>query len=366
MTHLPSKTLSLFDPSILEFCTTLSAELLKSQRHDFVALGFWLRKAHLSEIKPKELLAPRGTIFHIPPANLEVMLGYSFLISLLCGNRNIIRISKKTELVLLLEKVLKQFPLIEEMTLFVEYGHEEEITKRISSKVDARVVWGGDVTVETIRKYPLAPHGIDLAFPDRFSFAAIRASKVSQEAPHKFFNDAYLFNQQACSSPKLIFWVGEEDEIEEKSQTFYQALQKVIEEKKFRLNSSEALLKKNDLFQKALELPVEKIREYSNELTVMTLREATRECRSHLGLGLIYHVNLLHLTEIKNFTNHKDQTLTLEGFSKNDVQQLIHHLNGQGITRIVPFGEALHFDPVWDGQNLFQAFSQQLVIKGFA
>ena len=92
-----------FDPLILDFCDAFSQKLsqLESLRTfpDFAALAFWLRKGHLHELQkqflqnstPTTLRTPRGLVFHIPPANIDVMFIYSWITSLLVGNGNIIR-----------------------------------------------------------------------------------------------------------------------------------------------------------------------------------------------------------------------------------------------------------------------------------
>ena len=47
---------------------------------------------------------------------------------------------------------------------------------RCRAACDLRVIWGGDASVDQIRRHPLAPHARDLTFPDRSSFAAVSAA----------------------------------------------------------------------------------------------------------------------------------------------------------------------------------------------
>lgn len=349
-----------FDDEILAFCETLSNKLAQKKDPELLALSFWLRKSHILELKrsfeKRGLLVQRGTVFHIPPSHLDAMLAYSLITSLLIGNSNIVRAHRSNPLVSIIQEI--DFP--EEMIQFVEYGHEEEITRELSSKADARIIWGGDETIKKIREIPLPPGGIDIPFPDRFSYSVIRASStIDKPVAAKFFSDVFPFDQSSCSSPKLLFWIGNGEEI------FYKTLQEVILEKKFQLPLGLTLKKKNDLYIQALKLPVKKVVEYSNELSVLYLEKAVPECRGHGGLGVIYHVPIKSLDEIADFAAPKDQTLTLHGFSKGEVASLQRRLNGQGITRMVPFGEALHFDPVWDGIDLFKALSKEITIGEF-
>lgn len=351
-----------FQEEILLFCEALSQRLFQEKQNpDYVALAFWLRRTHLYQLQQtflQKLQIPRGVVFHIPPANIDVMLVYSWACSLLVGNCNIVRIptGRGEALLSLILPLLDQFPLLKERNQFLSYGHDEEMTRSICSKVDARVIWGGDETIKTLRQIPIPPHAVDVAFPDRFSFAVINAAryqKLNRELiANQFFNDMYWFDQSACSSPRLIFWLGEEG-------GFYETLQQTIEKRHYRVPLSGVLTKKSCLYERSLALPVEKVVEYSNELSVLYLKRADAGCRIHCGQGLLYHVPISSLEEIAAFTTNKDQTMTYCGFSVGEMQKLAPLLK---VTRIVPFGQALNFESVWDGQDLLSILTKQVVV----
>lgn len=372
-----------FDAELLLFCEALSQALFKQSNHrenpDFVALGFWLRKSHLIQMQRLFLqkagtLVPRGLVFHIPPGNIEVMLVYSWVTSLLLGNSNIVRIpgfktARRDKLLSIIFNVLEEerFSAIKAMNFFIAYGHDDAVTSQICSEIDARVIWGGNETISKIREISLQPHAIDLPFPDRFSFSAVNAEVYlrgnQEQIAAQFFNDAYWFEQSACSSPRLIFWVGEKPMIEKASAIFYNGLQTDIIQRRYRISLGGVLLKKNTLFSQSLVLPVEKVAQYSNELSVLYLTHADERCRYHCGQGLFYHVPICDLNQIAAFTTHRDQTLTHCGFLDHELRNLAAVLNGKGITRMVPMGQALDFGPVWDGHDLFTALTQCDEIK---
>lgn len=379
-----------FQAELIQFCEALSEEIFQQPDiktyPDFVALAFWLRKSHVMQLQqaflqntsPKTVLMPRGLVFHIPPASIDVMLVYSWISSLLVGNANIIRIpsNKPDRFDKLLEIIIEllsqeKFKHIKEMTCFINYGYEEALTAFISLHAAARIIWGGDETVSNIRRILLNPRAKDIVFPDRYSFAVIRASKYL-EAPQEekqqcitnFFNDVYWFDQSACSSPRLIYWVGDEDTIKIASKQFYEALHKKVDERHYEISLGGALLKKTYAYNQTIILPVEKVMQYSNELTVITLETANNHCRVHCGQGLIYHVSIHNIKEIVPFVTSHDQTLTYYGFDSNELRQLALELNGKGLTRMVPFGQALNFEPVWDGVDLFAELTQHVVVEG--
>ena len=79
------------------------------------------------------------------------------------------------------------------------------------------MLWGGDAAVNAMKLYPTQPHTLDLTFPERFSYALLKSEEVAKlddegmtQFCSRFHNDALTFDQNACSSPRVIFWVGED------------------------------------------------------------------------------------------------------------------------------------------------------------
>jgi len=137
------------------------------------ALGFWLRKSHLTEIinqnqhllgNNKVRISPSGTVFHICPSNVDTMFLYSLAISLLAGNKNILRISQRVSDPLLdlifdlINEVINrdEFIHLQDYLSIVTYGHDEEINSYFSQIADVRIIWGGDNTINTL-KLPYEP-----------------------------------------------------------------------------------------------------------------------------------------------------------------------------------------------------------------
>ncbi len=42
------------------------------------------------------LVFPRGNVFHVPPANVDTIFVYSWALSALAGNHNVVRISERS------------------------------------------------------------------------------------------------------------------------------------------------------------------------------------------------------------------------------------------------------------------------------
>ena len=120
-------------------------------------------------------------MFHVPPANVDTIFVYSWALSALAGNHNVVRVSSRSagaaEAVLeALNAALSEVDpataaAITATQRMVTYDRSDEVSGALSLAADLRVIWGGDGSVAALRKYPLAPHARDLTFPDRSSFA---------------------------------------------------------------------------------------------------------------------------------------------------------------------------------------------------
>ena len=93
-----------FEPSIMQSLSELGAFLMQAEKAqlepsaDIIASGFWLRQANLQQIQAiyqKQALLGRGLTFHIAPANVDTLFFYSAIVSVLCGNPVVIRISRQ-------------------------------------------------------------------------------------------------------------------------------------------------------------------------------------------------------------------------------------------------------------------------------
>ena len=140
---------------------------------------------------------------------------------LLSGNANIIKVpSKIFEQVEIIKDAINKLTeegnhkYISERIILVRYKNIlDEYTKKLSSMCDARLIWGGDNTINNVRKHVLQPRSREITFSDRYSLCIINANKFISEKKVKkvvtgFYNDTFLFDQNACTSPHLIIWQG--------------------------------------------------------------------------------------------------------------------------------------------------------------
>lgn len=376
--------LSPFHPDVLVFVQALSKRLIKLRQYpELVALGYWLRKANISRIQELwnesnrgQFVKPRGTVFHLAPSNVDTIFVYSWMLSLLAGNRNIIRVSSKeqpqtNELLSIMIRMMEEpeYKTVAERTVLLTYPHNDRMTAYISEYCHSRVVWGGDDTVQAIRKIPLAPMANELVFPDRFSLAILDAESVISlnEAERnnllrQFYNDSYWFDQMACSSPKLVIWTGTDEKVKEAQYLFWSDFEKVIEKKNYELMSAVQVQKFATSLWLGADKEATKVEQgiYYSRVAFDKVPIDARE--RHCGGGLFYEYKANDLLEVSSFIVDKDQTLAYFGYERADLIDFASKIATRGIDRIVPIGQALNFDGIWDGQSFLESFTRKVVI----
>lgn len=376
-----------FDESMLAACADLSRRIMQdaeARRYpELMALAFWIRKAELIRLRqefasldrPDRILVPSGTVFHLPPRNVDTMFVYSWLLSALVGNKSIIRLSPlRTDSTNLLLRLFRDALAAAEeparsSTLIVSYGHESAITAALTACSDLRVIWGGDNTVNEVRHAPLPPHGREVTFPDRYSMAAVKIGSylaLSTEDRDRladlFFNDVFWFDQLACSSPQLVVWCGDRADARLACSDFFIRVCACARRRGYLTSAANSMQKLTFAAGAILDMRVESWQRFP-ELTILSLASLSDFNRSHPGGGLVFEVTVNSLAELVPSLVRKDQTLTTFGFDDTELISLVKQLNGKAIDRIVPIGQALQFGRFWDGYDLLRAFCREVYVN---
>jgi len=384
-----------FNTDVINVLTQLSEACLKSdisvQAPQLVALGFWLRPAHLSNMKKKfeqalsagnikttEIMAvPRGLAFHLPPANVDTLFIYSWALSLLAGNANVTRLPSNINPVG--EWVLKTLHRILSPTslgktnLFINYGLGGTINQNISALSDLRLIWGGDEKVKMISQYPVRLDGISLGFPNRKSFCIIEmgyyaalSETEKSNLCEKFYNDTFWFDQLGCGSPRAIIWYDQNNRQDQSEliADFYTQLLAVIKRKGYTAETAVAISKFGFLNEVVAQDKSANATKHNNELSTIKRDKLDKTLLDDFhGGGIISEAICNSLDEIGVLFNRSTQTLTHAGFSLDDLKTLANLRNGPGGYRFVPIGKALNFDNIWDGLDLLKYMTRKTVLE---
>ena len=333
---------------------------------DVITFGFWIRKS--SVIKLKERFQKRdnyyrlgrGVAFHIAPSNVPVNFAYSLVAGLLMGNANIVRVSgrdyEQVDIIAdAINKVLDDKKHMKPYIVLVRYQRDMTINDYFSSIADTRIIWGGDETIREIRKSPLSSRSTEISFAERYSLAVID-SDVYMEIEEKkqvasdFYNDTYLMDQNACTSPKIVIWIGSRKE--EAKKLFWEELHKLVE-KKYSFQSIQAINKLTSSYLTAIYEPGAKVKKHRDNyvirVSVDKLMNGLMDIKENGGFFWEYDCD--DILELKNICDNKRcQTIAILGDA--DVLKPLLKSGISGIDRIVPIGKTLDFDLIWDGYDL--------------
>ena len=158
--------------------------------------------------------------FHITPSNVATNFAYSLFFGLINGNSNIVKVpSKKHAQIEIIcksiNKVIKKNKEIQKQICILRYEKNDELTQKLSNKCDLRLVWGGDNTINEIRKFKSNERCQDIMFGNRYSFCIINSDKFSKlnikeisEFVKKFYIDTFFSRSKwvLFSSSYSVAW----------------------------------------------------------------------------------------------------------------------------------------------------------------
>ncbi len=367
------------DSQVLAFLQQLSRALMQDaecKKHsELVALAFWLRAKNIREITESyqcKLYKALGVVAHFTPANVDTMFVYSWVCSFLAGNNNIVRVSSRggevqLRLLRVLNTVFEQpiFTSLAQTNVFVSYEHQSsqgaELSASICSRVDARVLWGGDNSVNAIRAIPCKPRCRDISFADRHSISLISAEAVLAEPSKVDAIKALLtslkpYEQQACSSPRVMFWLGDSKSLHE----FLSSATSLFDEDAPMTRRNEQLVS-----AQSIQIQYQNTRvNYYGELCAVEVQQLDEKMLEHHTGNLVLLCQCISsLDDIQAFVSNKVQTLGYWGIEKDDLIKFIDQVSITGIDRVVPLANALTFAPEWDGYELLSQLSRRVVIQ---
>lgn len=353
------------------FYQTLRKENQSLQAADIAALAFWCRRSHLYHLRDDYerkwqgmIRLGRGISFHIVPSNIPVLFAFSMATALLAGNTVILRLPEKStvqeELILsALKQVMEQQPEWKKRIVIVRYGHRKDVTDTFSQMCQVRVIWGGDNSILEIQQSKLQPGTPELTFADRRSAAVFSAEYILMtenltDILRGFYNDTYLNDQNACSSPSLIYWTGKKDEVYAARKKFWTAAFDYIQAH-YKVDAHIAVQKWEQALYLTAINPTITMEKCENAVVLMQCPELTEELwEQTVPGGFFFESSGETLSGLYPVLTGKCQMLTCVGVNRNQIALELLEAGVSGVDRIVENGHALDFSLIWDGKDLME------------
>lgn len=383
--------LPMFSEKAVSFLSELSKELLSipgiREHLDVMSYAYWIRKASLEKTKGEFVRADvtrmgRGVAFHIAPSNVPVNFAVSMTSALLAGNICIIRVSNKEfEEVNIICSAIKrilnktEYEKMKSYICIVRYEHNDEITAYLSSMCDVRIIWGGNRTIEQIRRNPIPPRAIEMCFADRHSVAIINADEYLKSAKDpdnglnfvreiakKFYTDTYYTDQNACSSPRIVVWLNRNNSIAEAKQIFWETLEKEVSER-YELQPIQAV----DKLSMATELSMKKdgvhFTRKGNKLFIVDVNQLSGDVMDFkMSGGYFFQYSADSLLEITPIFGKMCQTVAVFGIDKRSIVNFVLEQGVRGVDRVVDLGDTMGLEFTWDGFRMIDAMSRVIYI----
>lgn len=368
-------------PEIIDSIHALSKEILGSrlarQYPDLITFGYFCRKSsivkQLESISDLESRFGLGTIVHIAPSNIAMNFAFSFIMALVAGNKNLVRLPSFPfpQADLALEMITScfdhdHFPAVVSDTVFFRSERDSAKLSEIVLNADGLVTWGGDATVRHFRTLDRKPLSREISFPSRQSSSVLDSRAFlaldkggRQVLLQKFFNDSYLVDQNACSSPSIVFWFGKLADGERASNLFWSELEQYVD-KTWETRGQAGIEKLNDLFNflEKIKSPLE-INFYSNTTWVTRDRAVLS---NNLRYGFFYEAIGEDLSSFFDLVRPTEQTITYFSLNPIEIRDVALRSAAKQIDRICPIGQALDIGLVWDGKDTLPLMSRKVSI----
>ena len=368
-------------PVLLAFCQALSSRLLRDpasrQFPDVMTFGYFCRKSSISKVvdalQDRDSRLGWGTLLHIAPANIPVNFAFSFLMGFLSGNNNYVRVPStpypQVDLIVgAIDDILAD-PAFEDLRPRINFFTSERDHPALVGMVRGAaglVVWGGDATVTKFKAMNKPVSAVELYFPDRVSSAVLAASEIKgldedglTKLCDRFFNDTFLVDQNACSSPSIMFWVGEDSARDAARQRFWSRFGERLAGR-YDLEPVRMMDKHLDVMEMVAEL--ERPTSLSERGDIIWRFDDKDLAGSRFRFGNFLEIDIDDINQIGTHIRSNEQTITQFGMSSHDIFEALA-ASGRMVDRIVPVGDALSMSMQWDGKQVLSLLSRQVEIS---
>ena len=204
-----------------------------------------------------------------------------------------------------------------------------------------------------------------MCFADRHSVAVIDPDKYLQADPSdvakKFYTDTYYSDQNACSSPRIVIWLGENEEAKRR---FWNALDNEVKNR-YEIQPVQVIDKLSTFTEISMKMEGVRIREdisADNRLMVIDIPSLVLDSETvmdyKMSSGYFYQYTATGLDDILPILNKTCQTIAVLGIEKKDVVSFLMEKGVRGIDRVVDIGDTMGLEFVWDGFQMIESMSR--------
>jgi hypothetical protein len=324
--------------------------------------GKWMEDSGRSHLKAY----PVGIVGHWPAGNIEIQPILSMTCGLLGGNACLVRVPRglRDQTYQLIGKLIESDSdgLLTTRIRLLVFDHERlDLHRAMARSVDGAMIWGGEEAVSEIRSLPFAHWARMAVFGPRISVAAMDAASwcnlsAREALCRRIARDVWQFDQQACSSPQVLFLEREKGH---SADDFVQALRAAFE--------AENRIHPRQTMDAALTTAICQARAswLLEDVANSALFPAGPDWTILLGQGSDIPpptqgktLTVLEVSDLQEPLAKLDgnvQTLGLAIADPEREETLASMAASRGVDRIVQLGRMHVFGPPWDGIDLIRS-----------
>lgn len=306
----------------------------------------------------------RGIVCHWIVGNIPTLFFYSALQAILSKNSNIIRVPKKNinnilRLLVLLDNIEIDYQgetysskvILKNISLIYFDSTDILLNEVMSQKVDARVVWGGEAVVNSITSLPKKTTCKDIVFGPRYSFGVFDKESIEGDECQRFMEsfvmDIITFEQDACSSPHVLFIEKSKRSLKEVINILSRAFDKIDKRYANILDESTAakVINKRGLYG----LSLDKNLFCSKGLNYTILINGDFCLEEPIGGRCIVVKEVNNIFDVERLITRRVQTIGIACSDECKILKFADCVTAMGVDRVVKVGIMNIYDYPWDG-----------------
>lgn len=306
----------------------------------------------------------RGIACHWIAGNVPTLAFYSLFQSVIAKNSNIVRVPKNSvnlvlDLLAQLDDIEVEFnskvyyskDILKNISLIFFDSDNELLNKNMSIIADVRIIWGGEKAVNSINMFPKKTTCKDVVFGPKYSFAVfdknIIESSECQKYMNKFVIDVATFNQEACSSPQVLFIEKSSIPLKNTIEKLAKAFEKLNKRHPNIINESTAAQIIN--IRGIYGLSLDKNLCCSKGLGYTILINDELALEDPVGGRCLFIKEIDSIFDVEDLITRRIQTIGIACTDKDKIIKFADRVTNLGVDRIVNVGLMNIYDYPWDG-----------------
>ncbi|MBN2101790.1 MAG: acyl-CoA reductase [Candidatus Aenigmarchaeota archaeon] len=360
------------DPKLrgIEGINFLSIWMKRISIENMISINFTKREIleKFIEIKDNHFIKaqPRGLACHWIAGNIPTLGLFSWMQSVLCKNRNIVKVPADS--IEVMEKLIKSFSEVKteingceykgddilSVSAFLSFPRDDfTLNQEMSLAADAKIIWGGADAVNAIKKYPEKESCESLIFGPKYSFAIMDSSFIEENDIEKALNglvmDIMVFDQAACSSPQILVIEKNKKYSKEDIARMVAKIFNEFSEKypKGRMNPSTVAKIVNERGMFLLDENKGALFSKAPDWTILIDNEI--ELNEAVQSRTLFIKETDDLLKLSNQISQKIQTVGIAVKNNEKLFRICDEFTKGGVSRCVRFGSMNHYESPWDG-----------------